>query len=111
VTTPTPDRKPTPEGQDEESERLKRLTFGSASGRGLGALVLAAGFAGAGVLGLGELPYRILGIAVGGLVIIGGLHLFYDIPLRRLGRVSKGFLYVWIAASALLFIYSLFRRF
>ena len=111
MTSAPPDREPTPEKQDEEYQRLKGLTFGSASGRGLGALVLFAGFAGAGVLGLWELPYRIVGIALGGLVIICGLHLFYDIPLRRFGRVSKGFLYVWIATSALLVIYSLFRRF
>jgi hypothetical protein len=36
---------------------------------------------------------------VGGILLICGMCLFYDLPLRRFGRVSKSILWVWIVLS------------
>jgi hypothetical protein len=54
--------------------------------------------------------YRATGLAAGLLLLIGSAALFYDVPRRRLGLVSKTFLGVGFVVLGVLTIFRILSR-
>jgi hypothetical protein len=99
--------------EQERAERWYRRFKDTVLSRMRGLFTLAAvGVIGAtGLAGLWDEPYRMLGRIVGAFVTAAFIALFYDIPQRRLGRLSRGFFYILLLMSGGLFFYLLAFRF
>lgn len=97
--------------EEEDYKRLTRAASWLGSGYGVRTFVLLVPVTLSGLFGLWDPPYRIVGIVVGVVLLISAAFLFYDIPLRRFGRISRVVVWTWIVLSWMAVAYILVARF